>query len=106
MLPEWSTPIFVVDQDAKGVLGRMVCAYGPVNKCLAISTYPSADPKLAFKAAEGKRHHTTVDAIWGYTQFILDEETAKLLTVCTGSGLYEWLRLPFGPAPAPAELHS
>ena len=29
-----------------------------------------------------------------------------MLTVCTGSGLYEWLRLPFGPAPAPAELQS
>ena len=36
-LPEWSTPVFVVDQDAKGLLGRMVCAYGPVNKCLEIS---------------------------------------------------------------------
>ena len=23
-LPEWSTPVFIVDQDAKGVLGRMV----------------------------------------------------------------------------------
>ena len=31
-LPDFSTPVFVVDQDAKGMLGRMVCAYGPVNK--------------------------------------------------------------------------
>jgi hypothetical protein len=23
-LPEWSTPVFIVDQDAKGLLGRMV----------------------------------------------------------------------------------
>ena len=30
-LPEWATPVFVVDQDAKGLLGRMVCAYGHVN---------------------------------------------------------------------------
>ena len=28
-LPEWSTPVFVVDQDAKGALGRLLCAYGP-----------------------------------------------------------------------------
>ena len=87
-LPEWSTPVFVVDQDAKGLLGRMVCAYGPVNKNLEISTFPSADPSEAFKNAAGKRHHTVIDAIWGYTQFLLDEETSRVLTVCAKSGLY------------------
>ena len=56
--------------------------------------------------AAGKRHRTLVDAIWGYTQFLLDEETRKLLVICTKSGLYEWLRMPFGPAPAPAEMQS
>ena len=56
--------------------------------------------------AAGKRHHSVVDAIWGYTQFLLAEETKKLLVVCTESGLYEWQRMPFGPAPAPAEMQS
>ena len=56
--------------------------------------------------ATGKSHHTLVDAIWGYTQFLLDKETRKLLVICTRSGLYEWLRMPFGPAPAPAEMQS
>ena len=46
-LPEYSTPVFIVDQDAKGTLGRMVCAYGPVNKNLAVATFPSADPQKA-----------------------------------------------------------
>ena len=36
-IPEWATPVFIVDQVAKGMLGRMVCAYGPVNKELEIS---------------------------------------------------------------------
>ena len=53
-LPEWSTPVFVVDQDAKRLLGRMVCAYGPVNKELEISTFPSADPARAFDIAAFK----------------------------------------------------
>ena len=74
--------MFVVDQDAKGMLGRMVCAYGPVNKCLKISTFPSADPEEAFRQAAGKDHHTLIDAIWGYTQFLLDETTSRILTVC------------------------
>ena len=105
-LPEWSTPVFVVDQDAKGLLGRMVCAYGPVNKELEISTFPSADPARAFDIAAFKSHHSVVDAIWGYTQFLLDEPTRKMLVICSRSGLYEWTRMPFGPAPAPAEMQS
>ena len=80
-LPEWSTPVFVVDQDAKGLLGRMVCAYGPVNKELEISTFPSADPARAFDIAAFKSHHSVVDAIWGYTQFLLDEPTRKMLVM-------------------------
>ena len=105
-LPEWATPVFVVDQDAKGLLGRMVCAYGPVNKCLELSTFPSADPEEAFRQAAGKDHHTLIDAIWGYTQFMLDETTSRVLTVCARSGLYQMLRMPFGPAPAPPEMQS
>ena len=38
----------------------------------------------------------------GCAQLLLDEETRKKLRVCTTSGIYEWLRMPFGPAPAPA----
>jgi len=105
-LPEYATPVFVVDQDAKGLLGRMVCAYGPVNKNLEITVFPSADPAAAMQHAEGKAHHTLVDAIWGYTQFALDDSTKRLLVVCSKSGLYEWQRMPFGPAPAPAEMQS
>ena len=73
---------------------------------MELPTFPSADPQRAFDMAAGKRHHTVVDAIWGYAQFLLDEETKKLLVICTRSGLYEWLRMPFGPAPAPAEMQS
>ena len=62
-IPEWATPVFIVDQDAKGMLGRMVCAYGPVNKELQISVFPSADPQRAFDLAAFKNHHSVVDAI-------------------------------------------
>lgn len=92
-IPSWSTPAFVVDQDAKGLMGRMVCAYGPVNKQLETSSFPSADPQRAFDIAAFKDHHTMVDAIWGYTQFELTEDTRRLLVICSRSGLYEWTRV-------------
>ena len=52
-LPEWSTAVFVVDQDAKGLLGRMVCACGPVNNQLKTATFPSADVVRALETAAG-----------------------------------------------------
>jgi hypothetical protein len=82
----------------------MVAAYGPVNKELEISVFPSADPQRAFDIAAHKEHHTVVDAIWGYNQFELDDATKKLLVVTARSGLHETSRMPFGPAPAPAEM--
>lgn len=78
-LPEWSTPVFVVDQAAKGLLGRLMCSDGVV----------SSDPKRAFDLAAQRGHHSVVDAIWGYIQFLIDEPTKKLLGICTPSGLYE-----------------
>ena len=73
---------------------------------MQISTFPSADPEAAFNQAAGKEHHTTIDAILGYTQFMVDEATSKILTVVARSGLYAVLRMPFGPAPAPPEMQS
>jgi len=105
-LPEWATLVFVVDQDAKGLLGRMVCANRVVSAAMEMLTFPSADPQRAFDMAASKSHHTLVNAIVGYTQFLLDDETRMLLVICTRTGLHEWLRTPLGPAPAPAEMQS
>merc|ERR1712079_753145 len=103
---EWASPVFVVDQDAQGLLGRMVNACGKVNDQLQTGTYPSADVYETWRRATGCKHHTVIDAIWGYTQFLLDEETRKRLRVVTTDAVYEWLRMPFGPAPAPAIMQS
>ena len=103
---EWASPVFVVDQDAKGLLGRMVNACGKVNDQLKTASFPSADVIETWRRAAGCEHHTVIDAIWGYTQFLLDEETRKRLRVVSPDGVYEWLRMPFGPAPAPAIMQS
>ena len=68
--------------------------------------FPSADSEDAFRLAAGRSHHTGIDAIRGYTQFHLDEKTSRILTACAKSGLYQMLRMPSGPAPAPPEMQS
>ena len=60
-----------------------------VLKELEVATFPSADPQRAFEVAAGKKHHALVDAIWGYTQFLLVPNTCRMPTICTRSGLYE-----------------
>ena len=76
-LPDWSTPAFVVDHTRKGLLGRMVCAFGPLNHALVPVSFPSADPEGAFQACAGKKYHATCDCIWGFTKLLLDEETSR-----------------------------
>ena len=84
----------------------MVNACGKMSKQIQTATCPPANVEEALEIARGKRHHLVIDAIWGYAQFFFDSESSKILTLCHESGLYEWLRMPFGPASAPAMMQT
>ena len=56
-------------------------------------------PVIVFDSADlDSAVESVVDAIWRYAQFLLDEDTQKLLVICSRSGLYRWLRTPLGPS--------
>ena len=44
----------------------------------------------------GMKYFTVVDALKGYHQVLLDDESAELTTFSTPFGRYRYLRLPFG----------
>ncbi len=102
----------MADQDAKGLLGRLICAYGPVNKELELSTCPSAEPARAFEVAASKKHHTVVYAIWGYTYVIPNCSGMSPQEGCHGVPSFRFVRMVKDalraslPAPAPAEMQS
>ena len=50
----------------------------------------------------GRKRFSKLDLIAAYQQMALDDKSAKLVTINTHQGLYEFTRLPFGVASAPA----
>ena len=50
----------------------------------------------------GGQRFTKLDLTAAYQQMKLDEKSAKLVAINTHKGLYEFTRLPFGVASAPA----
>ena len=73
-----------------------------VNQALRVDQYPLPKPSDLFASRTGGRKFSKLDLTSAYQQVPLDEALAKLVTVNTHQGLYEYTRLPFGVASAPA----
>ena len=64
--------------------------------------YPLPKPDDIYATMAGGKLFTTFDLSHAYNQLLLDEESCKFVTVNTHKGLYQYTRLPFGIASAPA----
>ena len=98
---EWATPVVAVPKPD----GR-VCLCGDfkvtVNQALSVDQYPlpKVDDLLATLA--GGKHFTKLDLTQAYLQLELHPDSQKYCTINTHKGLYQFKRLPFGIASAPA----
>ncbi|XP_047986521.1 uncharacterized protein K02A2.6-like [Leguminivora glycinivorella] len=97
---EWATPIVpVLKQDGKV---RLCGDYrATVNAVTDTDTYPLPTLSEAFAELQGGVLFTKIDLERAYTQVMVDEETANLLTINTPKGLYKMKRLPFGVKACP-----
>lgn len=98
---KWATPIVPVPKRGGGI--RICGDYKvTINQVLKTDCYPLPLPEDLYSMLAGGKVFCVLDLSSAYQQVPLSEESKPLLTINTHQGLYEFQRLPFGIASAPA----
>ncbi|XP_064462484.1 uncharacterized protein LOC135373169 [Ornithodoros turicata] len=98
---DWATPIVVVPKPngAVRVCGDFSVSVHPQ---LDVTQYPLPRPEELFAKPNGGQKFSKLDLSEAYLQMELDEEAEKVLVITTHRGLFQFNRMPFGIASAPA----
>ena len=101
----WAAPVVVVPKADGGI--RLCGDFKvTVNQVLDVDKYPVPNPQDLLSALAGGKRFTKLDLKHAYQQLPLSEESKQFLTINTSKGLYQYQRLPFGVASAPAIFQS
>ena len=91
----WCSHAFFVKKDTGGV--RLVTDYTQLNKYVERPVHPFPSTKDILQSIPADATcFATLDAVSGYFQVELDEESSFLTTFLLPSGRYRYLRLPMG----------
>ncbi|XP_026142558.1 uncharacterized protein K02A2.6-like [Carassius auratus] len=98
---EWATPIVPVVKKNGDV---RICGDFKVtiNPVLHIEHYPLPRIEDLFASLAGGQCFSKLDLSHAYLQMRVEEDSRKFLTISTQKGLFQYNRLPFGIASAPA----
>ncbi|KZS10058.1 TE: Reverse transcriptase [Daphnia magna] len=92
---KWVHPIVIVPKKDGSL--RLCVDFRQLNKAIIRPLFETATPFQAVRTIPpGMRYFTVIDALKGYNQVLLDEESSNLTTFSTPFGRYKYLRLPFG----------
>ena len=97
---EWASAVVLVRKPDGSP--RLCIDYRPLNKILKVPNYPLPRISQALEVLEGKKYFSVFDLVKAYWQVEVDPASRKYLAFITPDGLYEWTRMPFGVAAAPA----
>ncbi len=98
---DWASPIVPVPK-ADGRLRLCGDYKATINPCLEMDKYPLPRPDELFSALAGGQRFSKLDLTQAYQQMRVEEDSQQFLTINTQQGLYQYTRLPFGIASAPA----
>ena len=73
-----------------------------VNPMLQVDQHPFLKPQDLLTALAGGKKFSKIDLSQAYQQMILEPDHRKYTTITTHLGLFQYTRLPFGIASAPA----
>ena len=98
---EWAAPVVAIP---KGNGQLRVCGdyKVTVNPVLIVEKYPLPKPEDLMANLAGGLRFSKLDLTQAYFQIVLDQESRKYVTINTHKGLYQYTRVPFGIASAPA----
>lgn len=98
---EWAAPIVVVPKADSSV--RICGDYKvTINPMLKVDQHPLPNAQDLFATLAGGKWFSKLDLSHAYQQLELDDASKKYLTINTSQGLYQYHRLTFGIASAPA----
>lgn len=96
----WATPVVPIVKRNGDI--RLCGDYrSTVNQATESDTYPMPTASEVFATIGGGCYYTTLDLDRAYTQVVVSDKTAKLLTLNTCKGLYSVHRLAFGVKACP-----
>ena len=97
----WAAPIVTVPKPDGNV--RICGDYKiTINPVLEVDQYPIPKAEDLFATLAGGQKFTKLDLSHAYQQVLLSEDSRQYVTINTHKGLYQYNRLPFGIASAPA----
>ena len=96
----WSAPIIVVPKGDGGK--RLVIDYRALNKVTRKFTWPMPKVEDIFSKLNGATYFTTLDLCTGYHHIPLDKSSIPKTAFNSPFSKYEYIKVPFGLAQAPA----
>src|ERR1700743_3693259 len=89
----WGAPAFIVYRNDKP---RMVIDYRKLNDYVIPDEFPLPKQEDILQALTGAQWLSTFDALAGFTQLEMAEDSKELTAFRSHRGLYQFKRLPFG----------
>ena len=96
----WAAPVVLVPKVNDE--WRLCIDYRELNKALKVTSWPLPRMHQVSDRMRGIRFVCALDLLQGYYQIELTQESRHLTAFQTTEGLYQYTRLPFGLAVAPA----